>query len=135
MVVCIHPVYIVWPEWKKGAPYFASAFSLLAVCNDVPKEGQRKRAEAVSSVQCRAFHSLSFHDERPCHRFECFARLANIGSEKRKKKDKGKGRANRLGKQNGEHEPAKIAWYGQRLGHRAVRESFGLFREYISWFA
>lgn len=55
---CVHPVYIVWPEWKKGAPYFASAFSLLAVCNDVSKEGQRKRAQAVSSVRCRAFHSL-----------------------------------------------------------------------------
>ena len=82
------PVYIVWPEWKKGAPYFASAFSLLAVCNDVPKEGQRKRAEAVSSVRCRAFHSLSFHDERPCHRFECFARSPSIRSEKRKKKKK-----------------------------------------------
>lgn len=89
---CVHPVYIVWPEWKKGAPYFASAFSLLAVCNDVSKEGQRKRAQAVSPVGCRAFHSLSFHDERPCHRFECFARLTNIGSERKKKKEEKEGK-------------------------------------------
>lgn len=89
---CVHPMYIVWPEWKKGAPYFASAFSLLAVCNDVSKEGQRKRAQAVSPVQCRAFHSLSFHDERPCHRFECFARSTNIGSERKKEKEEKEGK-------------------------------------------
>ena len=31
---------------------------------------ERKRAEAISSVRCRAFHSLSFHDERKEERRE-----------------------------------------------------------------
>lgn len=135
----MHPVYIVWPEWKKGAPYFASAFSLLAVCNDVLKEGRRKRAEAVSSVRCRAFHSLSFHDERPCHRFECFARSPSIGSEKKeekkdkkkKKKDKEKGRANRLGKtEPGNTSQRRSPGTDNASGTEQRERAFGLFREY-----
>lgn len=30
---------------------------------------------------------VSFHDERPCYRFECFARSTNIGSERKKNKE------------------------------------------------
>lgn len=76
VVVCTPSPCIVWPEWKKGAPYFASAFSLLAVCNDVPRAGERRRAggERISPVQCRAFRSLSFHDERPRHRLRVLFR-------------------------------------------------------------
>lgn len=57
---------------------------------------ERKRAEAISSVRCRAFHSLSFHDERPWYRFECFARfdeyseVKRVGKKKRKRKEEGR---------------------------------------------
>lgn len=109
---------------------------------------ERKRAEAISSVRCRAFHSLSFHDERPWYRFECFARfdeyseVKRVGKKKRKeergrKKEEKRRREATAKTDIGGYEPGKIAWHGQRLGYKVVRarererELSCLFREDI----
>lgn len=42
VVVLRTPVYYPAMEWKKGAPYFASAFSLLALCNARTGVSERK---------------------------------------------------------------------------------------------
>lgn len=75
MVVCTPCVYSLARVEEGCALLRVGVFPPGSVQRRAERGTKRKRAEAISSVRCRAFHSLSFHDERPWYRFECFARF------------------------------------------------------------